>query len=52
MLGAFVVGDYIALIEVVVLGPIHGFILFTFWTEDNTCTLPLVVILWIQSFFF
>ena len=45
-------GYYIALIEVVVLGPIHGFILFTFWTEDNTCTLPLVVILWIQSFFF
>ena len=45
MLGAFVVGDYIALIEVVVLGPIHGFICFIVWTEDNTCTLPLLVIL-------
>ena len=46
------VDDYIALIEVVVLGPICGFICFILWTEDNTCILPLVVILWIQSFLF
>ena len=37
--------DYIVLIEVVVLGPIYGFIWFIFWTEDNTYTLPLDVIL-------